>query len=82
MEKIHTVYIMAKGRNSTFYTGYSSELLVRSAKHKSGYYPNAFTKKYGIDKLVYYEVHAEEAEARLIETLNPHWNDLFDTLQG
>jgi putative endonuclease len=96
MEKIHTVYIMAKGRNSTFYTGYSSELLIRSSKHKTGYYPNAFTKKYKIDKLVYYEIHGDEESAklrekqlkkwnrpwkmRLIEEMNPDWKDLFETL--
>lgn len=96
MDKTHTVYIMAKGRNSTFYTGYSSILLIRSAKHKDGYYPNSFTKKYKVDKLVYYEAHADEAAARLrekqlkkwnrvwkmrlIETMNPDWKDLFDTL--
>lgn len=96
MEKMHTVYIMAKDRNSTFYTGYSSELLVRTAKHKEGYYPNAFTRKYGVNKLVYYEVHTDEQSARvrekrlkkwnrpwkmrLIETMNRDWKDLFETL--
>ncbi len=96
MEKIHTVYIMAKGRNSTFYTGYSNELFIRSVKHKEGYYLNSFTKKYKIHKLVYYEVHDDEAGARLrerqlkkwnrpwkmrlVETVNPDWKDLFDTL--
>src|ERR1700741_3749666 len=96
MDKLHTVYIMAKGRNRTFYTGYSTELLVRSAKHKTGHYPNAFTKKYKIDKLVYYEVHADAESAklrerqikkwsrpwkmRLIESMNPQWQDLFEML--
>ncbi len=96
MEKIHTVYIMAKGRNSTFYTGHSSDLLVRSAKHKNGYYPNSFTKKYKIDNLAHHEVHTDESQARLrerqikkwnrpwkmrlIETMNPQWKDLFESL--
>jgi len=50
------VYILAKGRNSTFYTGFTSNLVKRIWEHKNEL-ADGFTKKYGIKTLVYYEVH-------------------------
>ena len=57
-----------------------------------------FTKRYGVHRLVYYEMHATFAEAfqresrlkkrkrawkvRLIEQVNPEWTDLFDEETG
>ena len=94
-EKKFYVYILAKGRNSTFYTGVTSELPQRVWKHKSGFY-DGYTKKYGVDKLVYYEIY-DNAEAaiqrekllkkwkrvwkmRIIEQMNPGWEDLYETI--
>ena len=58
----------------------------------------SFTKKYNVHKLVYYEytedvISAIEREKRLktwqrqwklrlIEEMNPEWNDLYDELVG
>lgn len=95
IEKGGYVYIMASRRNGTIYTGVSSNLPVRVAQHKDGTL-GGFTKKYGCKMLVWFERHEDIDAAivrekrvkewqrlwklRLIEELNPEWNDLFDTL--
>lgn len=86
------VYILAKGRNSTFYVGVTNDLIRRIYEHKEGLV-KGFTKKYGIKTLVYYEHHQDIYEAirreklikrwkrslkmAAIERLNPDWNDLY-----
>lgn len=95
MDKQYFVYIMARERNSTFYVGITSELQQRVWQHKEGTY-DGFTKKYDINKLVYYEIfdNPENAIARekrlkkwnrtwkmrVIEEMNPDWLDLYETL--
>ena len=95
MEKSYYVYILEKERNSTFYAGVTSDLVKRIYEHKNEL-ADGFTKKYGIKTLVYYEAHTEIEEAikrekrlkkwnrpwkmRLIEQMNPEWNDLYDEL--
>ena len=84
------VYIMASHRG-TLYTGVTNDLERRTYEHKSGL-GGAFTKKYNVSKLVYYEstsdvVSAIEREKQvkawrrskrvaLIESMNPYWEDL------
>jgi putative endonuclease len=70
----------------------TSDLIARVHQHKAGSV-DGFTKKYGVDRLVYYEVF-ESIEAailrekqmkkwdrawkvRRIEERNPNWVDLF-----
>ena len=70
----------------------TNDLVRRVAEHKEGQIPG-FTKRYGVNKLVYWEVF-EDYEAAilrekqlkrwrrdwkraLIEEKNPHWADLF-----
>ena len=80
------VYILAKGRNSTFYVGVTNNLVRRVYEHKEGLV-EGFTKKHNIKTLVYFEhtTSIESAIARekrlkkwprlwkiqLIETINP-----------
>ena len=94
-QKQYFVYIMAKGRNSTFYVGMTSDLPKRVWEHKTGI-ADGFTKKYGIKNLVYYEVfddpeNAIKREKRLkkwtrawkmktIEEINPNWKDLYEEI--
>ena len=61
-EKQYYVYIMASERNGTLYTGITSNLADRANKHKQGAY-DGFTKKYKINKLVYYEIYGDVREA-------------------
>jgi putative endonuclease len=86
------VYIMASKRNGTLYIGVTSDLVKRTWEHKNKMI-EGFTKKYKVDRLVYYEItqDAESAILRekrlkkwkrqwkveLIEQKNPNWKDLY-----
>ena len=89
------VYILASKRNGTLYIGVTSDLARRVTQHKNKE-ADGFTKKYGIDILVWYQTFdsitdAITAEKRLkewkrswklqlIERDNPYWNDLSDKI--
>lgn len=90
------VYIMASRRNGTIYVGVTSDLFKRASAHREGLIPG-FTHKYGVKKLVYYELYEDirgaiarekilknrrrAAKISLIETVNPTWRDLYDDLE-
>lgn len=91
-EHNYYVYILAKARNSTFYTGVTNDLIRRVWEHKKGI-ADGFTKKYGIKTLVYYEHHTDiemaicreklikkwrrQMKMQAIESINPEWKDLY-----
>jgi putative endonuclease len=95
MDKEPCVYLLASRRNGTLYTGVTSNLVKRVWEHKQDVV-EGFTKRYGVHRLVWYELHPdmESAIARekrvkewkrrwkleLIESLNPDWRDLFEEL--
>ena len=56
------VYILASARNGTLYTGVTSDLLKRVWEHKSDLV-EGFTKRYGVKRLVYFEMFATAADA-------------------
>ena len=80
-------------RSKTLYTGVTSGLIKRIWQHKQKFIPG-FTKKYNINKLVYYELTesitsaiAREKQIKgwvrvkkiaLIESQNPEWKDLSE----
>ncbi|MES2833077.1 MAG: GIY-YIG nuclease family protein [Pseudomonadota bacterium] len=86
-------YIVASGRNGTLYTGSTDDLLNRIAQHRAKSL-GGFTAKYGVDQLVWFQVHATREEAfrkerrikkwnrlwklQMIDAFNPDWRDLFD----
>ncbi len=86
---------MTNKRNTVLYTGVTNDLKRRGYEHK-GKFVEGFTKKYNINKLVYYEVFqdAENAILRekqikggsrakkiaLINSFNPNWNDLYNDI--
>ena len=86
------VYMLASKRNGTLYTGFTNNLYGRVHAHRQGK-ASAFTAKYNITMLVWYEEHecvtsAIQRETNikrwkrawklaLIEKDNPHWLDLF-----
>ena len=90
------MYIMTNQRKTTLYVGVSSDLPKRIEQHKTHIRPKAFSTKYNVEWLVYYEHHStiEEAIARekqvkkwsrakkdaIINAINPGWNDLTETL--
>lgn len=91
MVEIAYVYIMASSFQR-LYIGVTTKLESRILAHKQGKYPNSFTDRYNIDKLVYFERFAEITAAiarekqlknwsrikklRLIIPTNPTWRDL------
>ncbi len=86
----------ANKKNGVIYTGVTSELKHRIESHKTKKYKNAFTARYNVDKLVWYEEYESIITARarekqikagsrakkiaLIEAMNPEWRDLYDEL--
>lgn len=88
------LYIVASGPKGTLYTGVTSGLAERVAKHKSGEF-GGFTAKYRVNRLVFAEefqriedaIVAEKRIKRwrrawkieLIEKANPNWTDLAAT---
>ena len=95
MEKHFYVYILASDRNGTLYNGVTSNLIQRIWQHREKQV-EGFSKKYNVEKLVWFEQHenAESAIARekqikkwnrdwkirLIEETNPYWNDLYPSI--
>jgi putative endonuclease len=89
------VYIMANRRNGTLYAGVTSNLPKRAYEHREGLV-SGFSKTYSCKMLVWFEIHenmiaAIEREKQikagsrakkiaLIETMNPRWKDLYDSL--
>ena len=92
MEKVNYVYMLASTLNGTLYVGVTSDLVKRIWEHREGV-ADGFTKRHGVKKLVWYEVHTEILEAirrekqikrwdrrwkvELIEEGNPYWRDLY-----
>lgn len=93
MNNQYYVYILTNQRNSVLYTGATSDLEKRIYEHKSKIIAG-FTKKYNVNKVVYYEIFNNIDEAikrekqiksgsrknkiKLIENANPDWNDLAE----
>ncbi|MFI8743985.1 GIY-YIG nuclease family protein [Pseudomonas sp. NPDC077186] len=91
------VYIMASQRNGTLYTGVTSNLLQRIWQHRENS-AEGFSRQYNVKLLVWYEQHEDMHSAiarekaikkwnrawklRLIEELNPHWQDLWPEITG
>ena len=73
-DKLYAVYFMANQRNTVLYLGISSDLPGRVYKHKNKFYPNSFTARYNVDKLVYYEMYSEPTLAITREKQLKHWN--------
>ena len=86
------VYILASRKHGTLYTGVTNSLERRIAEHRAKAVPG-FTRRYGVDRLVWYQGYGEVMPAigfekrlkrwrrdwkiRLIEEDNPHWADLY-----
>lgn len=86
--------MMNKG-NTVIYTGVTSDLKKRIYEHKEKII-DGFTKKYNINKLVYYEVFEDienailrekqiksgsrEKKLALIKSINPGFLDLYDNI--
>ncbi|WP_447727306.1 GIY-YIG nuclease family protein [Sphingomonas koreensis] len=90
-ERLPCVYILASAYNGTLYVGVTSNLVGRIIQHRDGTF-DGFTKRYGIKRLVWFEVgetmeaairrekqvkrYRRDWKRNLIERQNPMWNDL------
>ena len=93
MTKSYYVYMLASKRNGTLYIGVTNDLARRVYEHKEGLV-EGFTKKYKVDRLVYFEETNDVESAiirekrlkkwnrqwkiELIEKGNPEWKDLYE----
>jgi len=91
------VYILASRKYGTLYIGVTSDLVRRVYEHKTKVVPG-FTKRYGVDKLVLFEMFDDPTSAiarekelkkwrrdwktRLIDEQNPNWDDLYDGISN
>ena len=90
------VYILSNRLNTVIYTGVTRNLVRRVYEHKHHLDPNSFTAKYDVNKLGYYESTSDVKTAierekqvkgwnrkrknQLVESKNPSWVELYDTI--
>jgi len=95
MNRQYYIYIMTNVRNTTLYTGVTSDLRKRVYEHKEKLV-EGFTKRYNITKLVYYEICGDiesailrekqikagsrEKKTKLVNSMNREWRDLYEEL--
>jgi len=70
------VYILASGRNGTLYIGVTSSLFHRIAIHKQDLV-DGFTKRYGVHRLVSYEILETMTQAIQREKRLKEWKRLL-----
>jgi putative endonuclease len=91
------VYIPASRIGGTLYIGVTNDLIRRVAEHRLKL-TKGFTEKYEVGRLVYFEQFDDAENAikrekqlkkwnrawkiRLIEQLNPNWDDLYSSIAG
>jgi putative endonuclease len=91
------VYILASRPGGAIYIGVTRDLVRRVYEHKTSAVPG-HTKRYGIDKLVYFEQYSAVHDAlqreknmkhwprayktRLIAQSNPTWRDLYPEISS
>ena len=78
-------------RSASLYVGVTGNLTLRVWQHRNHLIPG-FTSRYNLTRLIYYEAFAypdatigrekeikgwrREKKLKLIQSMNPHWNDL------
>jgi putative endonuclease len=91
------VYMLASRIGGTLHIGVTNDLIRRVAEHRLKL-AKGFTSKYDVHKLVYFELFEDAENAikrekqskkwnrawkiRLIEELNPNWDDLYPGIAG
>jgi putative endonuclease len=95
MDKQYYIYILTDAKHTTLYTGVTNNLQRRIWEHKEKLV-EGFTKKYHIDRLVYFEVCEDIVSAitrekqikagsrkkkiDLTNSMNSEWRDLYEEL--
>jgi len=89
------VYIMTTRHNKVLYIGMCNNLIRRVSEHKNKI-NDSFTKKYNVDKLVFFEYFTDveaaigrekqlkgwkrDKKIKLITEANPKWKDLYEEI--
>ena len=89
------VYVLASKRNGTLYIGVTGDLVKRVWEHRNDVV-GGFTRRYGVHRLVWFELHEDMTAAitrekrlkrwrrawkvRLIEEGNREWRDLWEDI--
>ena len=92
------VYILSNVTHTVVYTGVTRDLVRRVYEHRHHLDKGSFTDRYDVTKLVYYEATSDVRAAierekqikswnrarknRLVETMNPQWQDLWESIQS
>jgi putative endonuclease len=95
--KIFAIYIMSNRLRGVLYIGVTSNLPNRAMQHREGAM-EGFTKTYRLKRLVWYRNYENAVDAisfekqlkrwrrewkfRLVEEMNPGWDDLWPELMG
>ena len=93
---MYYVYMMANATGTVVYTGVTNNVVRRVYEHKHNLDPESFTAKYDVHKLVYFEKTSScyaaisrekqikswnrKRKNKLVESINPKWDDLYDSL--
>ncbi|MGD8780845.1 MAG: GIY-YIG nuclease family protein [Ignavibacteria bacterium] len=89
--KTYYIYLLTNWNNKVIYVGMTNDLQRRIYEHKNKLI-DGFTKKYNVDKLVYYEYTNDvnsaitrekeikkwrrEKKNKLVESKNPKWEEI------
>jgi putative endonuclease len=71
LERQYCVYIMTNKKNTVLYTGVTNDLRKRVYEHKEKL-AKGFTKRYNVNKVIYYEVFQDSENAILREKQIKH----------
>jgi putative endonuclease len=93
--KQYYIYLLTNKYNTVFYTGVTNNLVRKIYEHKNKL-SDGFTKKYNVEKLVYYEIYSDPENAitrektiknllrnkkiALIQNKNPEYKDLYEEI--
>jgi putative endonuclease len=91
------VYLLASKKHGTLYLGVTNDIVRRGYEHRTKAV-QGFTKRYSVDKLVWFEIYDDPISAiarekelkkwrrdwkiRLIEEQNPGWMDLYPSISN
>lgn len=92
---MYFVYILTNNNNKALYVGITNDLVRRIYEHKQKII-DGFTKRYNVNKLVYFEQTSDvnsaisrekqlksfsrDKKENLINHYNPQWIDLYDSI--
>lgn len=92
---MYFVYILTNNNNKVLYVGITNDLVRRIYEHKQKII-DGFTKRYNVNKLVYFEQTSDvnsaisrekqlksfsrDKKENLINHYNPQWIDLYDSI--